>query len=126
MKKHVVLACAVIAFLPGAAGAQQQDAVAALADDLKAHAPATWEIRVRWRDGQLLASITPWPYQQAFDLWYDISKLSDTLRGLCPDRSGKVWALIASNQDIVLEPTVGGKSVVEARVNCRATRSNQL
>src|SRR5438552_505728 len=46
-----------------AALAQQADPIPVLTAELRAHAPANWEVRVRWRDGQLLASVTPWPYQ---------------------------------------------------------------
>jgi len=99
--------------------APQDDAVKALTAEIKAHAPAGWEVRVRWREGQLLASVTPWPYQQAFDLWYNSSKMADTLAALCPKAGEPVWKLIEAGQTVVLEPTVGGKSVSEARVTCR-------
>ena len=95
------------------------DPVTVLTNELKAHAPDKWELRVRWRDGQLLASVTPWPYQQAFDLWYDTPKLMDVLASLCPGPGEEIWKLIAADQDVILEPTVGGKSAVEARVSCR-------
>ena len=97
----------------------QQQAVPELTKELKASAPSPWEVRVRWRDGQLLASITPWPYQEAFKLWYDQTKLAETLRDLCPKGDAPVWSLIKPDEDILLEPTVGGKSGVEARVSCR-------
>ena len=99
--------------------AQQQEAVPELTKELKASAPLPWEVRVRWRDGQLLASITPWPYQEAFKLWYDQTRLAETLRDLCPKGDAPVWSLIKPDEDILLEPTVGGKSGVEARVSCR-------
>ena len=99
--------------------AQQGDAVAVLKDELRAHAPANWELRVRWRDGQLLASVTPWPYQAAFDLWYDAPRLKEKLTGLCPRPDETIWRLIGPEQDVILEPTVGGKSGPEARVSCR-------
>jgi hypothetical protein len=104
------------------AQSEQPDAVAVLSNELRAHAPAKWELRVRWRDGQLLASVTPWPYQEAFDLWYNQSKLFDTLTKLCPDPGEEIWKLIAPDQDVILEPTVGGKSIVEARVSCRKAK----
>jgi len=127
MNKLVILiACVALPWLACPAMAQQQEAVAALTDTLKAHAPKGWEVRVRWRDGVLLASITPWPYQDAFDLWYDTGKLVERMRALCPDQAQEVWGLIAPSQDIVLEPTVGGKSAVEARVSCRAGRAIPL
>jgi hypothetical protein len=113
---------AVLVLLPFAvspAFAQQQEAVPELTKELKASAPSPWEVRVRWRDGQLLASITPWPYQEAFKLWYDQTKLAETLRDLCPKGDAPVWSLIKPDEDILLEPTVGGKSGVEARVSCR-------
>ena len=115
-------ALALLVALPFAAGpalAQQPDAVPELTKELKASAPSPWEVRVRWRDGQLLASITPWPYQEAFSLWYDQTRLAETLRDLCPKGDAPVWSLIKPDEDILLEPTVGGKSGVEARVSCR-------
>jgi hypothetical protein len=99
--------------------AQQPGAVPELTKELKASAPSPWEVRVRWRDGQLLASITPWPYDEAFKLWYDQTRLNETLRELCPKQNARVWAMIEPGEDILLEPTVGGKSGVEARVSCR-------
>jgi hypothetical protein len=101
------------------AGAAEDGAVAALARDLKQHAPSQWDVRVRWRDGRLLATITPQPYQTAFSLWYEPAKMIATLKDLCPGAGAEVWNLIGSEQDIVLEPSVGGKSVREARVSCR-------
>jgi len=98
---------------------QQQDAVPELTQELKASAPSPWEVRVRWRDGRLLASITPWPYQEAFKLWYDQTRLAETLRDLCPKQDAPVWSLIRPDEDILLEPRVGGKSGVEARISCR-------
>jgi len=119
MKRTIAIACAAVALHCAPALAQQKEAVAALTAELKAHTPSGWEVRVRWRDGALLASITPWPYQEAFDLWYDGAKLVEKIRALCPDRRDEVWALVGPDEDIVLEPTVGGKSAVEARVSCR-------
>jgi hypothetical protein len=101
------------------AQSEQADPVTVLTNELKAHAPDKWELRVRWRDGQLLASVTPWPYQQAFDLWYDAPRLMEALASLCPGPSEEIWKLIGAEEDVILEPTVGGKSAVEARVNCR-------
>ena len=56
-------------FLAAPALAEQPDPVAILTGELRAHAPPEWQLRVRWRDEQLTASITPLPYQVAFDLW---------------------------------------------------------
>jgi len=113
------LLLAAIGFMPIPAAAFQDNAVKTLTEELKAHAPGKWDVRVRWRDGQLLASITPWPYQEAFQLWYDTNKLADTLTGLCPKPDEEIWKLIKPDQDVILEPTVGGKSGNDARVSCR-------
>jgi hypothetical protein len=109
----------VLMAMSAAAAAPQDEAVKALTAEIKAHAPANWEVRVRWHEGQLLASVTPWPYQEAFDLWYNSSKMADKLAALCPRADEPVWKLIEAGQTVVLEPTVGGKSVSEARVTCR-------
>lgn len=110
---------AALAFAASPAWAQQSEAVPELTKELKASAPSPWEVRVRWRDGQLLASVTPWPYQEAFKLWYDQTRLAETLRDLCPKQDAPVWSLLKPGEDILLEPTVGGKSGVEARISCR-------
>jgi hypothetical protein len=74
---------------------------------------------VRWRDGNLLASVTPLPYDEAFKLFYEPSRLSDAMRGLCPNSSERIWSLVSPGQDVILEPTVGGKSGVDLQVSCR-------
>ena len=117
--KHTALASLVLGFQCTVAFGQQPDAVATLTSELRSHAPEHWEIRVRWRDGQLLASLTPWPYQKAFELWYDQPRLIETLRNLCPAATDPIWQQIQPTQDVILEPTVGGKAGVEARVSCR-------
>ena len=104
------------------AKSEQAGAVAMLTTELRAHAPAQWDIRVRWRDGQLLATITPWPYQDAFDLWYNMPKLIVLLSNLCPAPTKEIWKLLQPNEDVILEPAVGGKSEVDARVSCRKIR----
>lgn len=104
------------------AKSEQADPVGILTSELRAHAPAQWEVRVRWRDGQLLATITPWPYQDAFDLWYNLPKLIALLSNLCPAPTEEIWKLLEPSDDVILEPTVGGKSEVDARVSCRKIR----
>src|SRR5262245_16775311 len=86
------------------------DPIAMLSNALRARLPEKWEFRVRWRDDQLLVSVTPWPYQDAFELWYDRPRLMEVLTELCPGPSEEIWKLIKSDQDVILEPTVGGKS----------------
>jgi hypothetical protein len=86
---------------------------------LKDHAPSEWDVRVRWRDGQLLATITPQPYQTAFELWYAPAKMIAALKDLCPGADAEIWSLVGSEHDIVLEPSVGAKTVPGTRVSCR-------
>ena len=69
--------------------ADQTDPVRALTVELKDHVPKQWQIHVRWREKQLFASITPWPYQEAFDLWYDTSRLAETMTPLSLPRTEK-------------------------------------
>ena len=104
------------------ARSEQAGAVAMLTTELRAHAPAQWEIRVRWRDGQLLATITPWPYRDAFDLWYDRPKLIALLSNLCPVPTEEIWKLLQPTEDVILELAVGEKSEIDARVSCRKIR----
>jgi hypothetical protein len=102
--------------------AAEDRAVAALTQDLRQHAPSQWEVRVRWRDGYLLATITPQPTQTAFELVYAPAKMTETLIDLCPGVGAEIWSLIGLDQDVVLEPSVGGKAVVTARISCRKAK----
>ena len=99
MKAAALLLLIALACMPVQAAAPQDDAVKALSQELKAHAPANWEVRARWRDGQLLATITPWPYQAAFQLWYDAAKMAETLNSLCPKPDEEIWRLIKPEQE---------------------------
>jgi len=115
-----IILCGIVACIASAALAQEKDPVVLLTNELKSQTPPKWEVRVRWREGdRLLATITPWPYQEAFDLWYDPSRLFEKLTSLCPKADDPVWSIMMPKQDIVIEPTVGGKTGVEARVSCR-------
>jgi hypothetical protein len=105
--------------------AAEDRAAAALSRDLKQHAPSQWDVRVRWRDGELLATITPQPYQAAFELWYAPGKMIAALTDLCPGADAEIWRLVGSEDDIVLEPSVGGKTVPGARVSCRRAKPDR-
>jgi hypothetical protein len=89
-----------------------------LKNQLEQKAPRHWQVHVRWRDGVLLASFMP-PYQEAFDLWYQPETLLERMSDLCPQRGSKIWDILREDQDVLLEPTVGGKTTVEMRVSCR-------
>lgn len=116
--------CAVMACSASPALAQDSDPIAVLTSELKSRTPSKWEVHVRWRDGDLLlATITPWPYQEAFELWYDQARFFEKLTSFCPKADDPVWAAMTAKQDIVIEPTVGGKTGAEARVSCRKLNS---
>jgi hypothetical protein len=66
----------------------------------------------------LLASFIP-PYHEGFDLWYRPENLLEKINDLCPERGARIWDMLREDQDVVLEPTVGGKTTVEMRVSCR-------
>src|SRR5690242_629863 len=89
-----------------------------LKNHLERKAPRHWQVHVRWRDHGLLASFMP-PYQEAFDLWYQPESLLHRIRELCPPRGTRIWDLLTEDQDVLLEPTVGGKTTAEMRVSCR-------
>jgi hypothetical protein len=126
VRKLYYLSLLLLSSCPVTAHAGEADAVAVLRTELKAHVPSQWEVRVVWRDGQQLAFITPWPYQAAFDLWYNPTKLQEDLTNLCPNPQHDIWKLINVDQDVILEPTVGGKNGVEARVSCRKAKFSFL
>ena len=107
---------ALVAVLPIASA--EDAALEELKNQLKQKAPRHWQVHVRWRDGVLLASFMP-PYQEAFDLWYQPETLLERMRNLCPQRGARIWDILREDQDVLLEPTVGGKTTVEMRVSCR-------
>jgi hypothetical protein len=117
---HMLLVIA-LSFIqqPATAQGSRQEAVTTLTNELKENAPPQWLVHVRWRDDNLLASITPLPYDEAFKLFYEPSRLSDALTRLCPSSSERIWGLINAGQDVILEPTVGGKSGIDLQVSCR-------
>jgi len=96
----------------------EDTALGELKNHLEQKAPRHWQVHVRWRDGVLLASFMP-PYHEAFDLWYKPESLFEKMIDLCPERGARIWDMLTEDQDIVLEPTVGGKTAIEMRVSCR-------
>jgi hypothetical protein len=89
-----------------------------LKDQLTSKVAGNWQVHVRWRESVLLASFMP-PYQEAFELWYRPEELLRTMTHLCPAADDAIWQMLTPDQDIVMEPTVGGKITVEMRVSCR-------
>jgi hypothetical protein len=114
----MLIAAAAFCAVPAIAEAQDAAPVAALKSELAGKVPGNWQVRVRWRDGAVLASFMP-PFQEGFDLWYRPEVLLGRMRDLCPAPGDGIWHMLEPEQDIVLEPTVGGKSMLEMRVSCR-------
>ena len=104
----------------------EDTALGEMKNHLEQKVPRHWQVHVRWRDGVLLASFMP-PYHEAFDLWYKPESLLQKMIDLCPERGARIWGMLREDQDVVLEPTVGGKTTVEMRVSCRkrADRKNE-
>jgi hypothetical protein len=119
MRWALVLIAFVAAQLAMLSIANAEDtALGELRNRLEQKVPSHWQVHVRWRDSVLLASFMP-PYREAFDLWYQPESLLQKMIDLCPDRRARIWGMIREDQDIVLEPTVGGKTTNEMRVSCR-------
>jgi len=114
---------AIAAALPRA-HAEDVTALETLRNELEHKLPSSWQMHVRWRDGALLASFMP-PYQEAFDLWYRPEDLLEKMSTLCPDPDAAIWRLLRADEDIVLEPTVGGKTTLEMRLSCRKQLLNR-
>ena len=91
----------------------EDTALGEMKNHLEQKVPRHWQVR-----GVLLASFMP-PYHEAFDLWYKPESLLQKMIDLCPDRRARIWGMLREDQDIVLEPTVGGKTTDEVRVSCR-------
>jgi hypothetical protein len=114
----VLIACvaALLAVLPIANA--EDSALGELKDHLEQRAPSHWQVHIRWRDGVLLASFMP-PYHEAFELWYKPDSLLQKMSDLCPKRGARIWDMLRGDQDVAVEPTVGGKTTLEMRVSCR-------
>jgi hypothetical protein len=86
--------------------------------ELAARVPKPWQVHVTWRDSTLLAFVTPYPYQDAFDLWFRPEELHTKMLALCPAPGDQVWAQLSPEQNIGVEPTVGGKGGESLRFIC--------
>jgi hypothetical protein len=116
------LACCAIGLADREAPAEPSAEAAVLTQEIAAKVPSNWQIRVTWRDKQLLAFVTP-PYQEAFELWYEPEKLRATMLNPCPAKNGALWGRLGADRQIAVQPTVGGKSDDSMRLVC--TRSSQ-
>ncbi len=109
-----------------AAKAENAGARELLRQELAARIPKPWQVHLTWRDGTLLAFVTSYPYQQAFDLWFRPDELHAEMLALCPAPGDPVWALLSLEQNIRVEPTVGGEGGESLRLMCprESKRSN--
>jgi hypothetical protein len=79
--------------------------------------PPNWQVHVSRRGDDLIAFFMP-PYQEAFDLWYEPGRLQSKMMALCPSGDDAIWQKLAPEQNIKLEPTVGGKSADAMQLTC--------
>lgn len=118
MRSHIIasLGClAVLTASPALAGSPETDL---LRDETVAKVPQNWQVHVSMRDRKLVIFLMP-PYQEAFNLWYEPQKLREKMLALCPGRTDKIWTKLSLDQDIAIEPTVGGKSAEAMRLTCK-------
>ncbi len=101
---------AIAAELPSEAGAYFEQKMAR-------KVPQNWQVHVSRREEGLIAFFMP-PYQEAFDLWYEPGQLREKMLALCPSNDDAIWRMLAPGQNIMVEPTVGGKSTLAMRLTC--------
>jgi hypothetical protein len=88
-----------------------------LEQEIARKVPQNWQVHVSRRGDDLVAFFMP-PYQEAFDLWYEPDKLREKMLALCPSGNDAIWHKLAPGQNIMFEPTVGGKSAEAMRLTC--------
>ncbi len=93
------------------------EAGAYLEQEMARKVPQNWQVHVSRRGDGLIAFFMP-PYQEAFDLWYEPRQLREKMLALCPPADDAVWRMLAPEQNIMVEPTVGGKSAEAMRLTC--------
>ncbi len=102
---------------PVIAAEPSSDAGAYLEQEIARKVPQNWQVHVSRRGDDLIAFFMP-PYQEAFDLWYEPGQLRDKMLALCPSSDDAIWRMLAPGQNILFEPTVGGKSAEAMRLTC--------
>ena len=88
-----------------------------LQQEIAGKAPQNWQVHVSRRGDDLVAFFMP-PYQEAFNLWYEPDQLREKMLSLCPAGDDAIWRKLAPGQNIMFEPTVGGKSALAMRLTC--------
>ena len=102
---------------PANAAELPSEAGAYLEQEMTRKVPQNWQVHVSRRGDGLIAFFMP-PYHEAFDLWYEPGQLREKILALCPSNDDAIWRMLAVGQNIMLEPTVGGKSTEAMRLTC--------
>lgn len=102
---------------PVIAAEPSPEASAYLEQQIAPKVPQNWQVHVSQRGDDLVAFFMP-PYQEAFDLWYEPGRLREKMLALCPSSDDAIWQKLAPGQNIMFEPTVGGKSAEAMRLTC--------
>jgi hypothetical protein len=102
---------------PAIAAEPSSEAGAYLEQEIARKVPQNWQVHVSRRGDDLIAFFMP-PYQEAFDLWYEPGQLREKMLALCPSGNDTIWRMLAPGQNIMFEPTVGGKSALAMRLTC--------
>ena len=105
----------ILAATPVLAGSPETDF---LKDEIVAKVPQNWQVHVSMRDQTLVVFLMP-PYQEAFNLWYEPEELREKMLALCPGPTDQIWTKLSRDQNIAIEPTVGGKSAEAMRLTCK-------
>ncbi len=102
---------------PAIAAEVSSEAGAYLQQEMARKVPQNWQVHVSRRGDGLIAFFMP-PYQEAFDLWYEPRQLREKVLALCPSNDDAIWRMLGPDQNIMVEPTVGGKSTEAMRLKC--------
>jgi hypothetical protein len=97
------------------------EARAFLQREIVAKVPQNWQVHVSRRGDDLVAFLMP-PYQEAFNLWYEPAQLRERMLSLCPAPDDAIWQQLTPEQNVKVEPTVGGKSAEAMRLTCPRDR----
>ena len=106
-----------MALMAPVTAAEQSLEATYLEQEIARNVPQNWQVHVSRRGDDLIAFFMP-PYQEAFDLWYEPGQLREKMLALCPSADDAIWRQLAPGQNIIFEPTVGGKSAEAMRLTC--------
>jgi hypothetical protein len=121
----IVLACIAL-FTATAAPVQAVDRSfeVRLEKSLKNSVPDSWWLRASWREKTLVVFVSP-PPAEAFKLWYHEQEQLEVLQQLCREIGAGIWSAMAADQDIAMEPVVGGNGGKGSwRLSCRSAAAS--